>query len=176
MNKEKEYHIHQTWKRLEVLNIIYKLSIDIKAYCYLNKYDLNEKLTSFILTNNYKLLFFLFSAKPTRKIKYYDKTILTQKARKVCNYCRSLSLEYSGYFHMDEVHMDIEDIKGFTDICSVNKAIKQWNKITGNNLKTDAYYSEYEMTIEEQKKIRQQMLGLNIKRGKFVITFEWDDE
>ena len=75
---------------------------------------------------------------------------------------------------MDEVHMDIEDIKDFTDICSVNKAIKQWNKITGNNLKTDAYYSEYEMTLEEQKKIRQKMLGLNIKRGKFLITFEWD--
>ena len=171
MNKEKEYHIHQSWKRLEILNIIYKLSIDIKAYCYLNKYDLNEKLTAFILTNNYKILFFLFSAKPTRKIKYYDKTILTQKARKICNYCRSLSLEYSGYFHMD----DIEDIKEYTDICSVNKAIKQWNKVSGSKYKTDAYYSEYELTIEDEKKIRQRMLGLNVRHGKFIVKFDdWD--
>ena len=173
--ENKEYHIHQSWKRLEILNIIYKLSIDIKAYCYLNKYDLNEKLTAFILTNNYKILFFLFSAKPQRKIKYYDKTILTQKARKVCNYCRSLNLEYSGYFHMDEIQIDIEDIKDYTDICSVNKAIKQWNKVSNSTYKTDAYYSEYELTIEDEKKIRQRMLGLNVKHGKFIIKFDdWD--
>jgi len=167
----KEYHIHGTWKRLEILNIIYKLSIDIKAYCYLNKYDLNEKLTSFILTNDYQILYFLFSAKPQRKIKYYDKTILTQKSRKISNYCRSLNLEHSGYLNMDEIQIDIEDIKDFTDICSVNRAMKLWNKVSGSDYKTDAYYSEYELTLEEEKKMRQRMLGLTVKRGKFLVEF-----
>jgi len=68
--------IHNSWKRLEILSIIYKLSVDIKAFCYLNKYDLVEKLSKFIITNDFEFLKFLFHPKPVRILSYKMRTYI----------------------------------------------------------------------------------------------------
>lgn len=167
--------IHNSWKRLEIISILYKLSVDIKAFCYLNKYDLVEKLSKFIITNKMDFLKFLFCPKPVRVISYALKKEITGKAKKICNYYQTCNFENSGYLNQEEIDMDIEDIKEYTDICSVNRAIKQYNFITKNTLPVDILFSEYELTRIDEKKIRQKMLGLTVKHGKFIVKFDdWD--
>ena len=163
--------IHNTWKRLEILSIIYKLSVDIKAFCYLNKYDLVEKLSKFIITNNLDFLKFLFNPKPERILSYKMKKDITSKAKKISNYYQTCNLENSGYLNLEEIDKDIEYIKEYTDICSVNRAIKKYNLLTKSDLPVDMCYSEYELSIKDEKTIRQKMKGLSVKRGVFVMDF-----
>ena len=98
-----EYKIHNSWKRLEILSIVYKMSVDIKAFCYLNKYNLIEKLSKFIMTNNMDFLKFLFSPKPVRVMSYTEKKEVTSLARKISNYYQTCNLENSGYLNEDEI-------------------------------------------------------------------------
>ena len=163
--------IHNSWKRLEILSIIYKLSVDIKAFCYLNKYDLVEKLSKFIITNDFEFLKFLFHPKPVRILSYKMRKEITGKARKISNYYQSYNLENSGYKNLQEIEQDINDIKEYTDLCSVNKVIKKYNLLTKSDLPVDLSYSEYELSIKDEKTIRQKMKGLSVNRGTFIVEF-----
>jgi|TARA_R110000803_G_C11928085_1_gene315122 hypothetical protein len=166
-----EYKIHNSWKRLEILSIVYKMSVDIKAFCYLNKYNLIEKLSKFIMTNNMDFLKFLFSPKPVRVMSYTEKKEVTSLARKISNYYQTCNLENSGYLNEDEIKIDIEHIKSYTDVCSVNRAIKKHNSVTGSKIPINVCYSEYELTRQDERIIRQKMMGLTIRRGKFILDF-----
>ena len=121
--------IHKSWKRIEVLNIIDKLGLDVKQYSYLNKDDCFSKFTLHIESENIKKLEYLFKTKPVIHIPIHKRSILTKKAKKILNYCKTLDLNESEYISIIKVKEDIDLIKEYQWIPCIRKAIQSWNEI-----------------------------------------------
>ena len=54
----------------------------------------------------------------------------------------------------------------------MNRAIKKHNSVTGSKIPINVCYSEYELTRQDERIIRQKMMGLTIRRGKFILEFD----
>jgi hypothetical protein len=164
--------IHKSWKRIEVLNIIDKLGIDVKQYSYLKKSDCFLKFSSYIKTNKLHYLDYLFKTKPVIHLPMHKRSILTKKAKKVLNYCNTLDLEISLYSSILQVKDDIDMIKEYQFIPCARKAIQSWNEISDEYIPYIQELAEYDITNEEHITLKKKLCSLCIKRGKFIIIFD----
>ena len=161
--------IHKSWKRIEVLNIIDKLGIDVKQYSYLNKDDCFNKFTLYIESENIKKLEYLFKTKPVIHIPIHKRSILTKKAKKILNYCKTLDLNESEYISIIKVKEDIDLIKEYQWIPCIRKAIQSWNEINDDLIPYIQEKLEYELTLDEEKVLKRKLKGLTVKKGIFIL-------
>ena len=161
--------IHKSWKRIEILNIIDKLGIDVKTYSYLNKDDCFIKFSLYIKSNNIKELEYLFRTKPVIHMPIHKRSILTKKARKVLNYCKTLDLNESEYVSIIKVKEDIDLIKEYQWIPCIRKAIQSWNEINEEFIPNIQEKLEYELTLDEEKALKRKLKGLTVKKGIFIL-------
>ena len=161
--------IHKSWKRIEVLNIIDKLGLDVKQYSYLNKDDCFSKFTLHIESENIKKLEYLFKTKPVIHIPIHKRSILTKKAKKILNYCKTLDLNESEYISIIKVKEDIDLIKEYQWIPCIRKAIQSWNEINDDLIPYIQEKLEYELTLDEEKVLKRKLKGLTVKKGIFIL-------
>ena len=62
--------IHKSWKRIEILNIIDRLGLDVKQYSYLNKEQGFKKFTYYIKSEKVEHLYYLFKTKLKEQREY----------------------------------------------------------------------------------------------------------
>ena len=161
--------IHKSWKRIEVLNIIDKLGLDVKQYSYLNKDDCFSKFTLHIESENIKKLEYLFKTKPVIHIPIHKRSILTKKAKKILNYCKTLDLNESEYISIIKVKEDIDLIKEYQWIPCIRKAIQSWNEINDDLIPYIQEKLEYELTLDEENVLKRKLKGLTVKKGIFIL-------
>tara|TARA_R110000744_G_scaffold374961_1_gene488062 strand:- start:191 stop:691 length:501 start_codon:yes stop_codon:yes gene_type:complete len=164
--------IHKSWKRIEILNIIDKLGLDVKKYSYLNKVNLFTKFTDHIRSEKILDLEYLFKTKPIINLPMCQRSILTKKARKVEQYCNTLDLEIALYTSIIQVKEDVKFIQSYQFIPCVRKAIQSWNEISEEYIPYIQTLAEYDITSEEEILLKRKMKALTVKRGNFIIKFE----
>ena len=71
--------IHKSWKRIEILNIIDKIGLDIKQYSYLHKDECLKKFTEYIKSENLNEFEYLFKPKPIKKFGIFSKVYINNK-------------------------------------------------------------------------------------------------
>ena len=164
--------INKSWKRIEVLNIIDKIGLDVKQYSYLKKPNLLKIFGEYIIENNIIELKYLLNTKPVIHLPVSQRTLLTKKAKKIQNYCNTLDLELCEYNTILQVSEDINIIKPYTHIPCIRKAIELWNYTLDENIPGVQINMENELSIEEEKLIKQRINSLTVKQGKYLITFD----
>ena len=163
--------IHKSWKRIEILNLIDKLGMDIKQYSYLNKDECFKKFSEYIKSEKLTLLDYLYKSKQVTKLPLNVRGNFTKKAKKICIYCDTLDLEMSNYNNILQVKEDIELIKNYQYIPCIRKAIQLWNTIDEGFVPYIQQEIEYEISIADEKKIKRKLNQLTVKHGKFIVTF-----
>ena len=163
--------IHKSWKRIEILNIIDTIGLDIKQYSYLQKNECIKKFSEYIKLNNLTEFHYLFKAKPIKHMPMNIRTMLTKKSKKVSLYCDTLDLELSKYENILQVKEDVELIKNYQYIPCIRKAIELWNTIDEEFVPYIQKEIEYEMSLEQEKKLKNKLNQLTIKRGEFIMDF-----
>jgi predicted patatin/cPLA2 family phospholipase len=163
--------IHRSWKRIEILHIIDNLGIDVKQYSYLHKSECLKKFTEYIKSENLTEFEYLFKTKPIKHIPMNIRTMLTKKSKKIVLYCDTLDLELSKYENILQVKEDIDLIKNHQYIPCIRKAIELWNTIDEEFVPYIQQQIEYEISLEEEKKLKNKLNQLTIKRGEFLIDF-----
>ena len=164
-------NVHKSWKRIEILNCIDKLGLDIKEYSYLTKDLCREKFTDHIKLNNLTEYHYLFKVKPMKKMTLIMRSCLTKKAKKVSLYVGTLDLDMSGYQNILEVKDDIILIKNHQYIPCIRKAIELWNTIDEDFVPYIEKEIEYEMSLEQERKLQNKLNQLSVKRGQFIMDF-----
>ena len=163
--------IHKSWKRIEILNIIDTIGLDIKQYSYLQKNECIKKFSEYIKLNNLTEFHYLFKTKPIKHMPMNIRTMLTKKSKKVSLYCDTLDLELSKYENILQVKEDVELIKNYQYIPCIRKAIELWNTIDEEFVPYIQKEIEYEMSLEQEKKLKNKLNQLTIKRGEFIMDF-----
>ena len=165
--------IHKSWKRIEILNIIDTLGLDIKQYSYLHKKECNIKFTEYIKLNNLTNYFYLFKTKPPSSMSQHERSKLTKKATKIKTYCETLDLEFSKYNNINEIKADINMIKNSQQISCIRKAIEMWNTMHDFELPVPYLNEqlEHEVSLEQEKTLVNKINHLSVKRGEFLIDF-----
>ena len=163
--------IHRSWKRIEILHIIDKLGLDVKTYSYLHKNECLKKFTEYIKLNNLTEFEYLFKAKPIKHIPMNIRTMLTKKSKKISIYCDTLDLELSKYENILQIKKDIDLIKNYQYIPCIRKAIELWNTIDEEFVPYIQKEIEYEVSLEEERKLINKLNQLSVKRGEFIMDF-----
>jgi len=128
-----------------------------------------SKFTLHIESENIKKLEYLFKTKPVIHIPIHKRSILTKKAKKILNYCKTLDLNESEYISIIKVKEDIDLIKEYQWIPCIRKAIQSWNEINDDLIPYIQEKLEYELTLDEEKVLKRKLKGLTVKKGIFIL-------
>ncbi len=182
--------IHKSHSKLDLIEIINDLQLNIVFSHQDNKKDIQEKLKNFcenkmnfifktniyLIKNYYDLQCYLKNQSPKKKISIKEKKIVMFIAKNVINYClHGKVLEWSSYYNS---HQQIEDdlmyIKQFGDIPSVRRACHLMNITL---IPEQHFIPLISPQVKERLKLKKEMKyeivpKFNRNYGSFKLTFD----
>lgn len=183
----KEFTIHMSHSRKELLDIIRVFSLPISNKNDKNKKQLQDAIVEtvrfldnvqpedeyFFVNSKEELIDYLQKQNPAKTLTIKEKTDVMLIAKKLIGYARNgYYLLPSGYMDTIDVFKDASYIAKFPEIPSVRKAVELINL-------DPKLRDKIEMTIprrvkkqlEKRKKVKQKNIPLYIKRGEFILDF-----
>ena len=147
--------INEIFTKKDFLEIILKEDIPIKSPALCSKSDLKEFLECYIVDrkkqNKYKFLVYkdtnILSSKEKEK-----KMIITKKISSWLS--NGFDFERSYYNDIDEIILDAQEIKNYTQYPSINKAMVNLNVFLGNHNYEKIFYENLYDIKHEIKKLK----------------------
>ena len=160
--------INKTFSKLELINMLDEL--EVKYNAKINKECNKKEICDYIVNNyrNFKIKNknnkynivnitqykkYIMSPNPIKNTSIKNKNLIMLNAKRIINYCmQDYSIENSTFNNIDEIEEIIDDIKEYTNIASVRRALKLYNN--NPNLKNKIDYNiidEIKYTLKEKE-------------------------
>ncbi len=188
MDTTKNFSIHMTHSRKELLDIIRVFNLPISNKNDKNKKQLQDAIVEtvrfldnvepeqdyFFINSKEELIEYLQKQNPAKTLTIKEKQDVMMIAKKLVGYSRNgYYLIPQGYMDTVEVYKDASYIAKFPEIPSVRKAIELVNKDPKLRDKIEMVIPRrVKKQIEKRKAVKQKNIPLYIKRGEFILTFD----
>jgi len=184
----KQFEIHMTHSRKELLDIIRVFNLPISNKNDKNKKELQDAVVEvvrfldnvqpeqeyFFINSKEELVDYLVKQNPAKTLTIKEKQDVMMIAKKLISYSRNnYFLMPSGYMDTVEVYRDATYIAKFPEIPSVRKAIDLTNKDPKMREKIQMVIPRrVKKQLEKRKAVKQQNIPLYIKHGEFILDFD----
>jgi len=184
----KQFEIHMTHSRKELLDIIRVFNLPISNKNDKNKKELQDAVVEvvrfldnvqpeqeyFFINSKEELVDYLVKQNPAKTLTIKEKQDVMMIAKKLISYSRNnYFLMPSGYMDTVEVYRDASYIAKFPEIPSVRKAIDLTNKDPKMREKIQMVIPRrVKKQLEKRKAVKQQNIPLYIKHGEFILDFD----
>jgi hypothetical protein len=184
----KDFSIHMTHSRKELLDIIRVFKLPITNKNDKNKKQLQDAIVEvvrfldnvepeheyFFINSKEELIDYLSRQNPAKTLTIKEKQEVMLTAKKLISYSRNgYYLIPQGYMDAIDVYKDATYIAKFPEIPSVRKAIELVNKDPKIRDKIEMVIPRrVKKQLEKRKQVKQANIPLYIKRGEFLLTFD----